>query len=285
MAGRKPRKTIGNNPLDDIAAVEPASVAVKRPAAARSSVKQGRPAATAGAARAASAPPAGNRSRSQAATPQPTPAGKPAEQLASGPSPRARPAQASKATSVGEGKPATAEALFAAECGSAARSRSRDLVVVPTPKNPRHEQAMAIVKNWSQWSIAAGVVPVPLLDTVAISGVQLKMVHALCKHYGVQFEREAVLAIVGSLVGGAITTSLTDAVTHMVLKSIPFAEQILQPTLSFATTYSLGFVFVKHFENNGTLKDFKPGSMRGVFTEQLEQAKRLFSLRKTRTAG
>lgn len=180
----------------------------------------------------------------------------------------------------------TAEALFEAECKAGHDFSPRRELVRVAPKNvKRAPAAMAIVKRWSQWSVAAGVVPVPFLDTVAISGVQLKMVHDLCKHYGVEFEKEAVLAIAGSLVGGAITTSVTDAVTHMLLKSVPYAEQVLQPTLSFATTYSLGYVFVKHFEDNGTLKDFKASKMKGYFHEQLEQTKSVFSMRKQKAAG
>lgn len=180
----------------------------------------------------------------------------------------------------------TAEALFEAECKTGHDFSPRRELVRLAPKNvKRAPAAMAIVKRWSQWSVAAGVVPVPFLDTVAISGVQLKMVHDLCKYYGVEFEKEAVLAIVGSLVGGAITTSVTDAVTHMLLKSVPYAEQVLQPTLSFATTYSLGYVFVKHFEDNGTLKDFKASKMKGYFHEQLERTKSVFSMRKQKAAG
>lgn len=184
-----------------------------------------------------------------------------------------------------EDAPQTAEALFDAECSNGHDFSPRRELVKVVQSDARHKNAMAIVRRWSQWSVAAGVVPVPLLDNLAISGVQLKMVHDLCRHYGVKFEKEASLAIVGSLVGGAITTSVTDAVTHVLLKSVPYAEQVLQPTLSFATTYSLGYVFVKHFEQNGTLKDFKVNQMRGYFQDQLQRTKSMFSMRKQKAAG
>jgi uncharacterized protein (DUF697 family) len=180
-------------------------------------------------------------------------------------------------------EPNTAEELFERECRSQEPFSAQRAVEVSAVINSYNPKAMAIVKSWSQWSVAAGVVPVPLLDTLAISGVQLKMVHELCKFYGVKFEKQAVMGIIVSLVGGAITTSVTDALTHVFLKTIPFAEQVLQPTLAFATTYSLGYVFVKHFEQEGTLKDFKAGAMRGYFREQLERSRVVFKSRKTAT--
>lgn len=176
-------------------------------------------------------------------------------------------------------EPSTADELFEAECKEEGDHKRRDLVVL-TQSNNRHDKAMRLVKRWAQWSIAAGVVPIPFVDNLAISGVQLKMVHVLCKHYDVKFEKEAVLAIIASLVGGALVTSVTGTITHVVLKSIPYAEQVLQPTLSFATTYSLGYVFVKHFENSGTLKNFRSREMKGYFQDQLQQRKALFKMRK-----
>ena len=106
------------------------------------------------------------------------------------------------------------------------------------------------------------------------------MVHDLCGFYVVKFEKEAAIGIIASLVGGAVTTSLTAAVTHAFLKTVPFAEQVFQPTLAFATTYSLGYVFVKHFEEHGTLFDFKSDATRVYFREQLERTKSTFRSRK-----
>jgi uncharacterized protein (DUF697 family) len=181
-------------------------------------------------------------------------------------------------------EPCTADELFEAECKGGYAHKGRDLVPLFTANN-RHEKAMHLVKKWSQWSIAAGIVPIPFVDNLAISGVQLKMVHDLCKHYGVKFEKEAVVAIMASLIGGALVTSVTGTITHVVLKSIPYAEQVLQPTLSFATTYSLGYVFVKHFENNGTLKNFRSKEMKGYFQDQLLRNKALFKKRKEQVAS
>jgi uncharacterized protein (DUF697 family) len=273
MAAKRPRKTIGDNPLDDLN--EDGSA----PATESGQTRAHNTAATA---------PSGTTKQVRRAAgpkrPSSARADTDARDTVSNASGEGEVPDADEQVNEAADEPQTAEALFAKECGSQQRFSPKRAVVVIKSKSDRHQRAMAIVKNWSQWSVAAGVVPVPLLDTVAISGVQLKMVHTLCKHYGVPFEKEAVIGIVGSLVGGAITTSLTDAVTHAFLKAIPYAEQVLQPTLSFATTYSLGFVFVQHFENNGTLRDFKVSSMRDAFRAQLAKSKVMFASRKRATA-
>jgi hypothetical protein len=64
----------------------------------------------------------------------------------------------------------------------------------------RNQMAHQTVTNWAQWATVAGFIPVPLLDTAAISGLQLKMIYDLCKIYEVEFKKELVLSIVGALV-------------------------------------------------------------------------------------
>jgi uncharacterized protein (DUF697 family) len=278
MAAKKTRKTIGDNPLDDVnqsKSIDPESNEKPDDAvnfAATSERDPKKPITESTVKRSASS----RNSPAQRSKAKPASTAKASQEMAEQVADlNAEPADQSV-------EPNTAEELFEREFRSEEPFRQR-AVKVSVVINSRNPKAMAIVKNWSQWSVAAGVVPVPLLDTLAISGVQLKMVHDLCKFYGVKFEKQAVIGIIVSLVGGAITTSVTDAVTHAFLKTIPFAEQVLQPTLAFATTYSLGYVFVKHFEEKGTLKDFKIGVMRGYFREQLERSRVVFKSRKTAT--
>jgi hypothetical protein len=56
-----------------------------------------------------------------------------------------------------------------------------------------------------------------------------------------------------------------------------FRSQFVQPTFAFATTYAMGYVFVKHFENAGTMATFDSSKMNLYFHEQFEKSKKLFS--------
>ncbi len=148
----------------------------------------------------------------------------------------------------------------------------------------RETRAMKVVKTWSQWSVAAGIVPVPLMDVALVSGIQIKMIYDLCQIYNIPFEKKSALAVASGLVGGSLSSGVARIAGEMALKTIPYVEQVLQPTLAFATTYSMGYVFVKHFENSGTLVNFDASKMNMYFQEQFEKSKKLFSKKQAATA-
>jgi uncharacterized protein (DUF697 family) len=148
----------------------------------------------------------------------------------------------------------------------------------------RETRAMKVVKTWSQWSVAAGIVPVPLMDVALVSGIQIKMIYDLCQIYNIPFEKKSALAVASGLVGGSLSSGVARMAGEMALKTIPYVEQVLQPTLAFATTYSMGYVFVKHFESSGTLVNFDASKMNMYFQEQFEKSKKLFSKKQAATA-
>lgn len=170
-------------------------------------------------------------------------------------------------------KQTRAENVFDAEL-----SQDPPLVLVRVRvTSDRETRAMRVVKTWSQWSVAAGIVPVPLIDIALISGIQIKMIHDLCQIYNIPFEKKSALAVVSGLIGGSLSSGVARVAGEMALKTIPYVEQVLQPTLAYATTYSMGYVFVKHFENTGTLLNFDGSKMNLYFQEQFEKSKRIFS--------
>lgn len=141
----------------------------------------------------------------------------------------------------------------------------------------RASRGMKVVKSWSQWSVAAGFVPVPFVDIALVSGIQVKMIYDLCQIYNVPFKKEAALAYASGLVGGSLTAGAAQIVGTMALKSIPYVDRFVQPTFAFATTYAMGYVFVKHFENSGTMASFDSSKMNLYFQEQFEKSKKIFS--------
>ena len=88
----------------------------------------------------------------------------------------------------------------------------------------RDEAASKLVDRFSLWSGAAGLIPVPLVDMVAVGGVQLQMLRRLSEIYGVPFSENRGKSIIASLAGSVIPAS-TATTTAMgvasVLKGIP----------------------------------------------------------------
>lgn len=141
----------------------------------------------------------------------------------------------------------------------------------------RFEEANKIVNSYVKWSAAAGVIPVPIWDATAVSGVQLKMLHALSKHYGLEFRPQLVRSLIGSLLGGVSSRFLAYGGIGSTIKSIPGVGTLFglvaMPISSAATAYALGKVFIKHFEMGGTFLDFNPNSSREYFQKELEHTK------------
>lgn len=144
----------------------------------------------------------------------------------------------------------------------------------------RNKMAHQTVTNWAQWATVAGFIPVPLLDTAAIGGLQLKMIYELCKIYEVEFKKEMALSIIASLLGGGASTIFTGSITSTLTRHVPVIgttlSAITQPALSYGTTYAIGITFVKHFENQGSLIDFDTAKAKDMFNQQFSKAKNLF---------
>ena len=60
----------------------------------------------------------------------------------------------------------------------------------------------SIIKKHIFFSMGVGLIPVPMLDMVAITGVQLNMLRKLAEMYEVPFNEHKVKSTLSSLVGG-----------------------------------------------------------------------------------
>jgi len=162
-------------------------------------------------------------------------------------------------------------------------------IVTEMSMTTRHREAMVIVKTWSQWAVVAGMTPVPVLDIIALSGAQIKLIQLLCKHYDIPFEKKVAVAVATGLIGGTLTSAVATGVTRIMVKSIPVVGQIfdwtVEPALSFGSTYAIGATFVKHFEADGNLLNFKSEEMKDFATEQFLKGKKLFQGKKNAAAA
>jgi uncharacterized protein (DUF697 family) len=145
------------------------------------------------------------------------------------------------------------------------------------PAIPRVARAEGIVNSHVALAMGAGFVPLPLLDLVAVSGVQLKLLKALGDLYGVPFTENRVKSIVTSLLGGVGSTSLAVASVGSVAKIVPGLGPVLGvvtlPVVAGAVTYAVGKVFIQHFESGGTFLTFDSLDARRGFQQEFERGK------------
>ena len=143
----------------------------------------------------------------------------------------------------------------------------------------KQQSATKKIRNYMWWSMGAGLVPVPFLDLVAISGVQLKLVSELAKIYEVPFSESRGKAIIGALIGTLVPQSLACSVVGSALKAIPAVGTVAGASAmalsAGASAWALGKVFVQHFEAGGTLLDFDPEAVREYFRKQFEEGQKM----------
>jgi uncharacterized protein (DUF697 family) len=144
----------------------------------------------------------------------------------------------------------------------------------------QESEARRIINKYMWWSMGAGLLPFPLVDVAAITGVQLRMLQQLSNNYDVPFHRGRGKKIISVLLGSVIPTSLTYTVGSA-LKLVPFIGPIIggisMPIFAGATTYAIGKLFMQHFESGGTFLDLEPARVRAYFRQEFEKGQELAS--------
>lgn len=143
--------------------------------------------------------------------------------------------------------------------------------VTPAPQQDeltpeaRTELATKLVDRFATWSGVAGLLPIPVVDLVAVGGLQLQMLRRLSQIYDVPFSDNRGKAVLSSLLGAMIPTA-TGLGAADVLKAIPIIGTVISafvtPALAAGATYAIGRVFIQHFGSGGTLLDFNPPDYR-----------------------
>ena len=129
--------------------------------------------------------------------------------------------------------------------------------------------AEEIVKKYALFAAGAGLIPIPLVDFAAVSGIELKMLAELGGVYGLPFHADRVRPIVASILGGYASTRLGYGAGGSLLKSIPVVGQVLGvvavPGFAAGLTWAIGKVFIQHFASGGTFLNFDPDKVRAYF--------------------
>lgn len=135
----------------------------------------------------------------------------------------------------------------------------------------------AIIRKYTVYSMAAGLVPVPLLDIAAVTATQLKMLGEISAACERDFDEERVRSVIGSLLATVSGLSIGRGVIGSIVKAIPVVGTIggmaIVPIMSGASTFALGRVFSAHFQSGGTLLTFDAGKMKDEFKRQLQVGK------------
>lgn len=176
-------------------------------------------------------------------------------------------------------KPTASESSEKGEAIAATSSTMSDTPEI-TPEH-RDEMAAKLIERFAIWSGVAGLIPLPVIDAVAVGGLQIQMLRRLSQIYGVPFSDNRGKALIAGLAGSMIpATSGIGAASA--LKFVPIVGMLVSgfvmPVLSAGATYAIGKAFVQHFASGGTLLDFNPPDYR----EFIKAQKEMWDLRSSR---
>jgi uncharacterized protein (DUF697 family) len=129
-----------------------------------------------------------------------------------------------------------------------------------------------IINRHVLWSIGAGLVPLPIVDIVAVTAIQLDMLKQLATEYGVNFSESEGKAWVTALAGNLVARIGAGA-----LKFIPGIGSVLggvsASIVSGASTYALGHVAINHFQSGGTFANLDVEAARRAYEQELKRGK------------
>jgi len=139
------------------------------------------------------------------------------------------------------------------------------------------QDAEAIIQNHVWFSLVPGFLPVPVIDVMGITAVQLDMIKQLCHVYGKDYDEQRGKALATGLAGTA-TGRMSGYAMRAAFKVVPGIGWVLGGlTLSAsaaASTYALGQIFKEHFEEGGTLQTIDVEHIRQFFDKQLEEGRK-----------
>jgi uncharacterized protein (DUF697 family) len=144
----------------------------------------------------------------------------------------------------------------------------------------------ALLRKHAIGAVAIGLIPMPGVDFVALTALQLNLLRKLSAEYGVPFTEDIGKKAVGSLVASYTPVALAMPVASL-LKAVPILGQALgglaMSAVSGASTYAVGKVFIQHFESGGTFLNFDPVAVREYYRTQFQKGQEIVKAAKPET--
>ena len=151
------------------------------------------------------------------------------------------------------------------------------------PVDPETGESLPIIVNRSinrhaLWAAGASMIPIPMIEVVTNTTMQIHMIAQLCDHYGVKFSDQAVKAAIGTFVGVVVPVGGIGTSAYLATRSVPVLGPVLgfttAPLLAGGMTWAIGRVFAWHFDRGGTMTDFNAESATARFRREFEAGKR-----------
>jgi uncharacterized protein (DUF697 family) len=134
-------------------------------------------------------------------------------------------------------------------------------------------EADRVIQSHVLWAMGAGLIPFPLFDIAAVTGVQMDMLNQLARIYKVDYTAE-----MGKTFAGALTGSLFARIGASMIKVIPGIGTVIgglsMSVMSGASTFAVGNVARSYFASGVSLNDVDLDTARRQYETEYERGKR-----------
>lgn len=134
-------------------------------------------------------------------------------------------------------------------------------------ENKRKLIAEKIVNRHIIWAMAAGVIPIPLVDTISLIFIQTDMLKQLCKIYDIDFDENLGKNIVMSIIASSTASGIA-----VLFRKEKVLSRVTMTILSGAFTYAIGRIFMSNFEHGvKSIIDIDLKAGEELFDEEFER--------------
>ncbi len=134
--------------------------------------------------------------------------------------------------------------------------------------NQKLKKAERIINKHVLWSMAAGVLPLHFVDSIAVMFIQNDMLKQLCHLYDYDYDENIGKSIVSSIIASSTAKGIS-----MLFKTAKGADRVVMPLVSGAFTYAMGRFFISFFEKGIGLIDIDFRAGEELFSEYFEKGK------------
>lgn len=128
-------------------------------------------------------------------------------------------------------------------------------------------------------ALGVGFVPLPVVDFILITGIQINLLKALTRMYGLPFTKDPGKKFISSLFASIAPVVSAPGAAASMAKAVPMLGQtagvITMPLFGAAATYALGKVFIQHFASGGTFLTFDPEQVKAYYAEMLQEGQEM----------
>lgn len=141
------------------------------------------------------------------------------------------------------------------------------------------EKAGIILNEYTVASMTIGLIPVPLADFAALSGLQFKMIHSFSELYEQKFSENRSRTLITSLLSGALPYTFLRMAS--LVKLVPGVGSVVgtssMVTIGGASTYALGKVLTQHFESGKSLEELSPKAVKRTFSKEMQASRKFIA--------